>query len=400
MAWKDLFKRKSEFVVTEADRLWVEESFGNLIKPFGYPNEPKDVDVSKAYFINCFDEDSFSPENMLEDLGVLLGVDTDQYSITLVKDIRDSDLDYSTEGRMFEATLVIGETNHIIHLANSVVGRPKRMIYLIAKELIAHMLMEVFVNFDEDEYLFTYIAAIWFGFGTIFAENLIDVGFERDGLQEQKWYNYSLMPPPVFGYALAYIDKLVDGPGYNLSGEVGDGYNQATVYLEGKEVSLYNADELKANRLSAQSYEAYEVKEFEESIVLSQSALLLTQDDFRKADLLLNIGYNHQMLERYEIAISYFEKVLELNENYAYAYDNSGFCYINLGQLDKGKSLVEKAMETGGNDDGYSFRNLALYYWKIGDRQKAEEYFTMAKEWGGLKVDLLDELYDEFKSES
>lgn len=398
MAWRDLFKRKKDFVVTEADRSWVEECYENLIKAFGYPLVPLEVDISEKYFPQCFATDSFSPENILLDLCRLLALDATQFSIVTVSDIRDSDLDYSTEGRMFEAELVLGNSNHVIHLAQSIVKRPKRLVYLLAKELCVYILTRDFSNYnrEEDESLFAYIVAIWFGIGTIFANNLVDVGFERDGLKERDWFNYSVMPPPVFGYALAYMDKLTSKANYTLSGEVEKYYKLATDFLKDKTVALFDANELESNTLFAKSADAFDAKNFNDALVLAQKALFMTQDIFKKSDLNVSVGYAHLMLERYDVAIPYFEKAIELNEYNAYAYDNMGFCYINLGELEKGKSLIEKAMETKGNDNGYSFRNLGFYYWKKGDLKGADEYFNKAKN-ENIEVDLLDEIIKEFE---
>lgn len=44
-------------------------------------------------------------------------------------------------------------------------------------------------------------------------------------------------------------------------------------------------------------------------------------------------------------AIIYFEKIIELNPNEPEAYNNLGYCYYTLDQLQKAKQMFEKALE-------------------------------------------------------
>ena len=50
-------------------------------------------------------------------------------------------------------------------------------------------------------------------------------------------------------------------------------------------------------------------------------------------------------LDKYEEAISDFTKAIELNQEYAYAYNNRGYAYYNLGKNEEAISDLTKAIE-------------------------------------------------------
>ncbi len=401
MSWKDIFSPKNIFEVTQDDQAWVEECFENLMNAFGYPTIPADIQWSEKYFPSSYNTLITEPELVLDDLCSLLDQDKKRFEIVLIEDLRDSGLDYAYEGNIFEAEVVIGKDRHIIHLANSVISNPNRLLYILAKELIVFTLQDRFANYDkkEDESLLAYIAAIWFGFGTVFGNNLVYHGFETSLESTTSWVNHAVMPPQVFGYALAYMEKLVFQSMYSFKGDVGRYYKSAVRYLEQKDVRLVNKQEHDALEFAHLSYDASEEHDWERARELALKALFQTQDIYLQSDLNNCIGYSWLMNRDYDKAIGYFERALELNIGNAFALDNMGFSYLQLGDLELGRSFIEKAISTSGNDEGYSYRNLALYYWKKGDLVTAGSHFQKAIKHKGMKVDLLDELYQKFIAE-
>ncbi len=75
-------------------------------------------------------------------------------------------------------------------------------------------------------------------------------------------------------------------------------------------------------------------------------------------------------LGNYKEAIAYYSKAIELNPNYAKAYNNRGITYDELGQYDKGIADYNKAIEL---DPKYAeaYYNQAYAYSKLGQTERA-----------------------------
>ena len=83
-------------------------------------------------------------------------------------------------------------------------------------------------------------------------------------------------------------------------------------------------------------YEKYEIliqeKKYEEAIDGLNEALAERADD---AELLNLIAYSHRQLKRYEIALNYYLKALEIDPDHRGANEYLGELYLHFGQLDK-----------------------------------------------------------------
>ena len=83
-------------------------------------------------------------------------------------------------------------------------------------------------------------------------------------------------------------------------------------------------------------YEEFEIliqeKKFDEAIEGLNEALAEREDD---AELLNLIAYSHRQLKRYEIALNYYQKALEIEPNHRGANEYLGELYLHMGQLDK-----------------------------------------------------------------
>ena len=71
---------------------------------------------------------------------------------------------------------------------------------------------------------------------------------------------------------------------------------------------------------------------YEQAIVKLNEALAEVPDD---AELLNLIAYSHRQLKRYEIALNYYLKALEIEPDHRGANEYLGELYLHLGQLDK-----------------------------------------------------------------
>ena len=135
---------------------------------------------------------------------------------------------------------------------------------------------------------------------------------------------------------------------------------------------------------------------------------LLGRDlDYKKVEILNNLGTSHYSLGDYSKAIEYYEKALEirintLGENHpdiAGSYNNLGIAYRSLGDYGKAIEYHEKALEIGINtlgenhpDIAGSYNSLGIAYHKLGDYGKAIEYYEKALE---IRINTLGENYPD-----
>ncbi len=75
-----------------------------------------------------------------------------------------------------------------------------------------------------------------------------------------------------------------------------------------------------------------EEKKYEQAIRELDEALA---DDPEDADLLNLVAYSHRQLERYEVALNYYQKALAIDPEHRGANEYLGELYLSLGQLDK-----------------------------------------------------------------
>ncbi|WP_298143651.1 tetratricopeptide repeat protein [Flavobacterium sp.] len=397
-------KENDTFRISELDKLWIEDNFRWLIKVFGYPYyENEQILLSENYFPNSFSVSKVLIENIIKDLCFLFQIQEDKLSFEVVKDIRDSyHTPYEIEGKPFETTVRIEEGNYKIYIANSLQNNPKRLIYSLVYDFIKIKLTDNKLEYDtaDDTDLFIYLAGIYFGFGVLLSHSLKDIGSVNDGYWVTKWNYISEMPTEVMAFALATYSNLIeqDAPKWidQLPSDLKSQFRKAIKYLKDNPNDLYDKRELQSNELFKAASERYLENDFEEAITLLQNVLFLTKNDVMKAEVYNNLGYIAIRLKNYEQASSYFKSSLRIIPNYGYANDNLGYALIQLGQLDEGRSFLEKALQTENNDPAYTYRNFALYHQAKGEMKKAEEYFRKSFESITQSVDLLEYHYAEF----
>ncbi|MBL7932020.1 MAG: hypothetical protein JNL60_08960 [Bacteroidia bacterium] len=115
------------------------------------------------------------------------------------------------------------------------------------------------------------------------------------------------------------------------------------------------------------------------------------QEDIEKAMLMDTtskfVGYNNlgfflKMEEKkFDEAIVFFTKAIELKPDFAYAYSNRGFSKMNLGDMKGAYKDLEKSIELD-KTNSYAFKNLGLIYLKDSKIKKACEAFSKSLELG------------------
>ena len=85
-------------------------------------------------------------------------------------------------------------------------------------------------------------------------------------------------------------------------------------------------------------------------------------------------GYSSAFSGNYNDAINAFSKAIEMNKNYAAAYNNRGYSYNNLGNNNQAIQDYEKAIEINPEND-VAYFNRGVAYGKLGkDNQAVENY--------------------------
>lgn len=387
--------------ITEADRNWIEENFSWLIQVFGYPTRYRDqILITHKYFPKTFSSEELNIQYVIDDLCNLTGVDSNLISFELHSDLRDVyGLPYEIEGKPFETETELTENNYKIHIAKSLSNHPNRLIYGLIYEFIKIRLIESNLEFDtgEDTGLFIFIAGIYFGFGIPLSQNLTDRGRQDDGFWETKWNFISEMPNEVMAFGLATYAMLLDqdNPEWKneLPQELRHLFEGAIVVLQDSPLTISNKAELDASDLFQQADQEYIKGDYESAISILQKILFLTEDELLRADVLNNIGYYQIRKGEIDKSISNFQKAIQIDSNYGYAYDNLGYALILTGQIEEGKDQLEKAFRTENNDDAYTYRNFGLYYKAKNELEKSEDNFRLAFNSQTTPVDLLEYHY-------
>jgi len=399
--------KPSELRITSADREWVESNFQWLVKVFGHPRKDQ-ISISEKYFPQTFSSKEINIENLIADCCNQLELDRDLFSYEIYEDIRDnSNMPYAFEGYPIDCFLHYDEKSgkYLIVLAKSIFKHPNWLIASICYELVRARLIQSKVEYDtgEDTNLFLYLASVYFGYGVIIGQNLSNIGRSMDAIWETKWSYIADIPYPVLAYALATFARLQNNlaPSWKdlLAQEIKTEFDLSIEYIGKSNNELFDARQinnaLNADKLFELADIQYQSKEISKAISTLQKIVFLTDDNMLKADVYNNIGYYKLRLGQYEKSISDFQNALNLDPNYGYANDNLGFAFIMIGELDKGKNHLDRAIKTGNNDDAYSFRNMALYYQKKGDFEASERFFQMAFD-KQSHVDLLDFFFGQF----
>jgi Tfp pilus assembly protein PilF len=394
----------SGFVITESDRLWVEENFRWLKSVFGYPNKmEQQVLLTAKFFPATFSAESNRVDNAIDDLCVLFGIPRDAVQFEILTDLRDyNNIPYQIEGKPFECETELTIGAYKIFVARSLLKHPERLLYSLIYEFVRIRLTESELEFDvggDDTGLFIYLAGIYYGFGITLAQNLVQSGRDNEGMREIKWNYGSEMPQPVMAFSLATYANLTgdNDPVWKneFSSDFKNMLEASIAYLKANPNDLYDEMEVKANDLFNLSNEQFDNNEFEAAVATLQKILFLTSDDVMKADVYNNMGYYYMREKDYPQGISNFRKALALGLEYGLANDNLGYALIMTGELDEGASYLEKAMQTGNNDFAYTYRNFALYHQRRKEFDLAEEFFQKSFD-QEVAVDLLEYHYGEF----
>ncbi|MBU0476146.1 MAG: tetratricopeptide repeat protein [Bacteroidetes bacterium] len=134
------------------------------------------------------------------------------------------------------------------------------------------------------------------------------------------------------------------------------------------------SDELSASDWFQKAYNAYEMKEYDNTILYYQKAIDL---DPNNATANYNMGIAYSAKEKYDKAIECYQKAIDLDPNDASAYNNMGYAYFNSGNVDKAIECYQRTIDLDPNEAS-AYILMGLAYSIKGNYDKAIECYQRA----------------------
>lgn len=395
---------------TELDREWVGQNMNWLDRSCREPwASARSIVLTPALFPKSFASSRPNAEAILDDLCTLLALPRKRVSVEYFMDARDiKNVPLELHGLPTSSDLVVllnnGNRTYKVEIANAIRNSPNLLLkhcILETSKVVAHE-CEMDLSGNDDEQL-KELFAVYLGFGPVLSNGRFEITRKQDGMWEEKSRYVSALPLPVFAYAVAlqgYIrsveeEALTEHLSKEVTAEVRLAYRWITDNIS-RESDIRSLErEHSANDLARRAEGQLERYEYAAALETFQALLFVSDNDFDKVAAHNNIGYVLCSMGQYEKSLRSFETALALDPDFAYAKDNMGFALIMAGQYELGRSYVEQAMRTPGNHPGYSHRNMALYHWKSGGEDRAQDSFERAFQVDG-EVDFLDLYYARF----
>jgi len=112
-----------------------------------------------------------------------------------------------------------------------------------------------------------------------------------------------------------------------------------------------------------------------------------------------NLGNIYMKEKDFDEAISLYKRVIDLDNNFADAYNNLAFCLYKKSQdLDKAREYVDRAIELNPESRGYYLDTLGLICLKQGDIDKAISLYKQAlKSFDDEDKEVLSIIYEHLK---
>lgn len=398
------FKKKNKktgFPIIEEDKNWVIENLTWLVQAYGVPHaDDKTVVFSQEFFPLTSSREGDKVENLIADLKSILGLESTNITFDLQEDIRDFEgLPYELNGRPFQSGLIVAEGQYHIILARSLLKHDATLLASLINEFLKIRLTNDQQKYDtgEDADLFLYLAGVYWGFGPLLYQSLVNTGRSSDGYWETKWNFVADLPREVMAYAIALRLDLQPQEDLSWKGELSNELeyllDAAIEYQKQNPVSLVMKGESEADGFYAEGLKLFEQFDWERAKALFHKALLLEASYPLKADIHNSLGYCYMRMGDLEGALANFQIAIDLN-GHAYAFSNMAYVMIVGGRPDTAKGMIDMTFEINSLP-GYAHRNTAMYHQAIGNNELAEEHFQKALA-TQEPVDLLEFHYYEF----
>ena len=148
-----------------------------------------------------------------------------------------------------------------------------------------------------------------------------------------------------------------------------------TIVLCAATLAGYSQD---AAALINSANEALQAKDYAKAFEQYDAAMKNLGDVQVDASINYNIGFAAFQADKFENAISYFNKAIEANANVAKSYEFIGTSYAKLNKFDEAIVAYKKSVETGAEDKGSIYYNGGVVAYQGKKYDQAVELFDLA----------------------
>ena len=120
-----------------------------------------------------------------------------------------------------------------------------------------------------------------------------------------------------------------------------------------------------------------EIGKTQEGIDYLKEALKKKLTDFEKKGVLANLGFQHQNLGKYEVAIDYYNQVLTIDPNEPLGYSNRSYNRMQMGDTKGAMEDIDRSLKLYP-ENSYAYYVKGLIYLKINNAKSACKEFQTA----------------------
>lgn len=124
-----------------------------------------------------------------------------------------------------------------------------------------------------------------------------------------------------------------------------------------------------------------EIGKTEEGISFLKEALKKDLNDFEKKGVLANLGFQHQNLGKYEVAIDYYNQVLAIDPNEPLGYSNRSYNRMQTDDTKGAMEDIERSIKLYP-ENAYAYYVKGLIYLKMDKTKSACKEFQIALDKG------------------
>lgn len=385
-----LFKRKVPLqpTVTPDDKKWIEENFDWLIKAFSFA-KARDL----PFILPIYKAASSGKANATDQLQVMLENlckrwDIDPTSVVL-KTFNDlppkkwyspfvpANDNYEGPAGIYQHQFEGTTKKYHIHLAQSILKHNDITTATLTHELAHAKLLgeEYLPEHAPDMEPLTDLACIYFGFGIFLANTCYT---DRGSMMRMGY-----LPNPMISYANALLCYIT---GFDpadvivfLNSNTRELFKQDYNYLITTNDTLLTKAQIQKSDQLFHDYkkitQAWKEKNFDFLIETANNLLYKYVDD----EFLLNyIGYAYIEKKQYHAAIEAFTKAIDAAPHWDHPYNNRGYCRLLLGDTDAAYPDLQRAMEIS-DGNSYTWRHLGIYHMLKNDLPKALEHLEQSE---------------------